>query len=673
MENLILLSLYYIYGIKMKSKKYVKSIILILCLIFISSSGMANAIKHNSEGWDFYNKGQYRNATMSFKSALRLNAKYEEAIIGLAKTYYQTGIYNESLDLFSEVLKLNPNSVEALTGSAFVLIELGRYVPASQLFDRAFAISGENGEVNYGMAYLYYSMGNIVWAKRKIESILNLDPFHYDALLLLAEIKSREGRLNEARKIIEKAIKTNSELPQAYEKVAEILYADYVKTQNKDSLLEAKDSLKTAIAIDPQNYKANLFMGDMLFIEGKYDSALEFYEKTEAEMNNPTILYRMAVTSDRDDNKDKALEYFLNAYKKTPSDSVLKARIEDFLVKRDYKIASPARNIFNEGNYEIAQNKMRKNLPDEAIMYLRRTLMMNPMNKDARLALMDYYANYDYNDFFIAELKELVNLHPEKAFIDRLQVEIMKRRNRMYHLEGYSTEPIPRDVPRVLVLNLNPENSPIPHPDAGNVFSSHLTFTLGQFGRMQVTGLRDRELIVNLKTNSEALTTSFDIIDKLVASKQMEKPDFLIYGNYHENADTITVTLNVYDNNTGIIIGEFTLSESGREALQMLSLRMARRIYNIMPYRGKVLKQKENSVVVNLGSFDGVKPDDILVVNKYNNPSNPFRIKKKIAFTVKEVDTLLCIAEPNIIAELDEVDSTDYVYPINKRRSKKIN
>jgi tetratricopeptide (TPR) repeat protein len=411
----------------------------------------------------------------------------------------------------------------------------------------------------------------------------------------------------------------------------------------------------------------------MLFIEGKYNSALEFYEKAESEVNNPTILYRMAVASDRDDDKDKALEYFLNAYKKTPSDSILKTRMEDFLVKRDYKIANPARNIFNEGNHELAQNKMRKNFPDEAIMYLRRTLMMNPMNKDARLALMDYYANYDYNDFYIAELKELVNLYPEKIYTDKLQIEIMKRRTRMYHLEGYSTEPVPRDVPRALVLNLNPENNPIPHPDAGDVFSSYLTFTLGQFGRMQMISLRDRELIINFRSNPENIAASFDAIDKLVASKQMERPDFIMYGNYHENADNISVTLSVYNNNTGIIIGEFTLSESGREALPMLALRMARRIYDIMPYKGKILKQKENSILVNIGSFDGVKPDDTLVVNKYNNPSNPFRIKKKITFTVKDVDTLVCIAEPDIIGEIEEVDSTDYVYPINKRRAKRIN
>ena len=190
---------------------------------------------------------------------------------------------------------------------------------------------------------------------------------------------------------------------------------------------------------------------------------------------------------------------------------------------------------------------------------------------------------------------------------------------------------------------------------------------------MQTVGLRDRELIANLKTNPESLPSTFEAIDRLVASRQMEKPDFIIYGNYHENADNITVTLNLYNNNTGIVIGEFTLSESGREALPSLTLRMARRIYDIMPYRGKILKQKEDSILVNIGSFDGVQVGDLLVINKYNNPSNPFRIRNRIIFTVTEVDTLLSIAIPNTARELDEVDSTDFVYPMNKQRARRIN
>jgi hypothetical protein len=285
---------------------------------------------------------------------------------------------------------------------------------------------------------------------------------------------------------------------------------------------------------------------------------------------------------------------------------------------------------------------------------------------------MDYYASYDYNDFYMAELRELVNLFPDRALTDKLQIEVMKRRNRLYHLEGYSSEPVPRNVPRVLVLNLNHENNFMLHPDAGEVFSSHLTFTLGQFGRMQVIGLRDRAAIANLRSNPQMIASSFEAIERLVATRQIERPDFIIYGNYHENADNIRVSLSVYNNNTGIIIGEFTLSESGREALPSLTLRLARRIYDIMPYRGRILRQSEDSILVNIGAFDGVQVGDTLVINKYADSSNRFRIRKKIMFTVTEVDTLLSIARPNIVSELDEVDSSDFVYPLRKQRARRI-
>ena len=46
--------------------------------------------------------------------------------------------------------------------------------------------------------------------------------------------------------------------------------------------------------------------------------------------------------------------------------------------------------------------------------------------------------------------------------------------------------------------------------------------------------------------------------------------------------------------------------------LSRLALRAARRIYSAVPYRGRVLSAGDDAIVVNLGSFDGVSPGDLL-------------------------------------------------------------
>ena len=47
--------------------------------------------------------------------------------------------------------------------------------------------------------------------------------------------------------------------------------------------------------------------------------------------------------------------------------------------------------MLNREQYELAVNREKKNFPDQAVMYLRRSLLLNPMNMEARELLMDYY------------------------------------------------------------------------------------------------------------------------------------------------------------------------------------------------------------------------------------------------------------------------------------------
>ncbi len=127
------------------------------------------------------------------------------------------------------------------------------------------------------------------------------------------------------------------------------------------------------------------------------------------------------------------------------------------------------------------------------------------------------------------------------------------------------------------------------------------------------------------------------------------------------------------DFHKGIIIGNFDISQDGKQALSKISLRTVKRIYNIIPYKGNMLKTKEKGIVVNLGLFDGIKSGDKLVIYKLRkSPKNNENIKYKIIFTVKESNTLICYAEPVLLSDMDDIDSSDEVLPLKKRRAKRI-
>jgi len=127
------------------------------------------------------------------------------------------------------------------------------------------------------------------------------------------------------------------------------------------------------------------------------------------------------------------------------------------------------------------------------------------------------------------------------------------------------------------------------------------------------------------------------------------------------------------DLNRGYIIYELTESKKGRENLNLLSILTAEKIYNIIPYSGKVLKVKDDGILLNLGLFDGVKDGTELVIYRDSNSRlNNETIRYAEIFTVKEADTFISYAEPDRAGILKEIDSTSIVYPLMKRRAHKI-
>lgn len=682
----------------MKISKIRLAIVPLALLFFLSVPGLfvsnaENAISFNKKGWDSYNKTEYDRAIFNFVNSLRINARYSDSLIGAGKSYYALGVYDRALDMFLDALRLDAKSVEALNGIGMVLTDTGRFTEAIGYFEKSYGISGDNLDSQYGLAYVYYRMGRTVWAKRKADNIFKSNPYHYQSLLLMADIKIDEGRLKEAREYVEKAIDSKSDVPAGYIKYGDILLKNYLKTGDTGSIDEARESYNRALSINPDNYEANRDMGMIYLMEADNMNAEkaaggsfgegEYREKCAAAINylskavsitaNRSTIYSLSLAYELSGDKNRAIEYMLQAYAKFPSDAMLKARIEDFLIINDYKTAHPARVMLSNENIELSRLNKRESLHDNAIYYLRRALYLNPQNKEVREQLINYYSILDYNELMIDEMKNQLQHYPDYRTQDALNLAIVKRRDRLYNREGYANDEAPRNVPRVLVLNFNNAGRFTDHPDAGKVISRNITFALQQFGRMRVVGIRERESLVgDLKSGGDAL---FESIRRLKDYKDEngEGIDFIVYGEVYEVDDYISVNCRLMDMNKGYIISEFEVTGKGKENVGSVSMKTAVKLYDTIPYSGRILKLKDDGILVNLGQIDGITKDSRLVIyiNSKSRATGD-RVRYAEVFTVKEADTFICYAEPDRAEALKEIDSTYGVYPLQKRRAKKL-
>jgi len=640
-------------------------------LLFWGNLFAKNAISYNEDGWHYIKKNENYRAILSFKNALRLNPNYSRAISGLAKAYYNRGSFDESIELYNKILQKNSKSLDALVGMGFNFTQKGNYSLSLKFFEDAQKISPDNLEIKYGISYLYFSMDKILWAKRMLNSIFRISPYHYKSLLLLAKIKIKEKRYTEAKQLVEKAIDSNNSNPGAFILYGEIYYYNYLNSKDEGAFRQAVDSLSSALSIEPENFFANKLMGQLYYIKRNYDEAINYFQKSLKLIPGKEIYYSMAVANEKKGNLNVALKYYLLSLKKSPFDSILNFHLEDFLVYNDYKIGFQARILLSKRRFENAQKTERRSLVDESFYYYRRTLFLNPLNVVARENIIQYYSALNYSRFRISELKQLLKLFKKRDYRDRLTSAIYHRRDCLYYKEGYAHELPPRDVPKILVLNFFNKGVSNEHLNNGEVLASSVNFALGQFGRLSVVSNKVRmERLGDIESNSNAFEQSIFKISNFIKDEKLPDIDYILFGGISDRGNSLKSDIVLMDFKQGIVVNHFSVSARGKKSLSEIALRIAKKIYKKISFKGRILKYDDKSIVVNLGSFDGIKIGDRLVIKKYRRSflANN-KIVKKMFFVVKDIDTLILKAVPEKKEFMDDIDSMDFVYPIIKKKN----
>ncbi len=136
-------------------------------------------------------------------------------------------------------------------------------------------VSGAVTAEDFGRALALHRNGCIAEAERLYRDILSRNPRHSDAIQLLGAIDLQQGRDQEARSRIEKALEINPRSDSAHTNLGYVL----VKLKRFEEALASCDK---ALAIKPNHAEALCNRGNALQALRRYDEALASFEKALA-------------------------------------------------------------------------------------------------------------------------------------------------------------------------------------------------------------------------------------------------------------------------------------------------------------------------------------------------------------------------------------------------------
>ncbi len=119
---------------------------------------------------------------------------------------YLSGRFTESLAYYGKAVDLMPYAVEPRLGYVLPAAAIGNYTLVLKQYDKILEITPNNSIVLHRIGLISYGREDYETAEKYFQKVVNLYPFDYEALTMLAWTKFKLNKLREAKVLFYKAL-----------------------------------------------------------------------------------------------------------------------------------------------------------------------------------------------------------------------------------------------------------------------------------------------------------------------------------------------------------------------------------------------------------------------------------------------------------------------------------
>jgi len=160
---------------------------------------------------DAFQESYIQEATGDYSSAINsLKAVYDEKSyevnLRLGWLSYQAGLFTESVAYYNKAINLMPYAIEPRFGIVYPGAAMGNWSMVIQQYEKILEISPNNSIAMHRLGLIYYGRKDYESARKNFEKVVNLFPFDYDGLTMLAWSHFQLKSFREAKVLFQKAL-----------------------------------------------------------------------------------------------------------------------------------------------------------------------------------------------------------------------------------------------------------------------------------------------------------------------------------------------------------------------------------------------------------------------------------------------------------------------------------
>ena len=119
---------------------------------------------------------------------------------------YKAGLFDESESYYRRAIQLMPYGLEARFGFFYPLSSTGQWTQVIQIYEEVLKIDPNNSVANFRFGLVYYGRSEFSKAEKLFSKVVNLYPFDYDGVHMLAWTKLKLGKTQESKALFQKAL-----------------------------------------------------------------------------------------------------------------------------------------------------------------------------------------------------------------------------------------------------------------------------------------------------------------------------------------------------------------------------------------------------------------------------------------------------------------------------------
>ena len=191
--------------------------LLILFLVFSKLSGQNYKMVRSAfeESYKYEKVGDFSHALEKLKEVYDEDSY--EINLRLGWLNYQAGVFTEAIAHYQRAINLKPYAEEAKFGLVLPKAAIGKWTEVVSLYKEILEISPNQTVANYRLGLIYYGQEAYEKAHLHFKKVVDLYPFRYDALIMLAWTNYRMGKSREALILFEKSLWYFPQDPSALE------------------------------------------------------------------------------------------------------------------------------------------------------------------------------------------------------------------------------------------------------------------------------------------------------------------------------------------------------------------------------------------------------------------------------------------------------------------------